>query len=102
MSPRKRIKGPEWLPVRCYVGKSAYEYRPKSGGCVRLGKLTESKEVVLAKYNAARLLHEEPTGAFSELIRQYLASVNYKSLSCYTCYIISHKCTFFAFITFIL
>jgi site-specific recombinase XerC len=81
MSPRKRIKGPEWLPVRCYIGKSAYEYRPKSGGCVRLGKLTESKEVVLAKYNAARLLHEEPTGAFSELIRQYLASVNYKSLA---------------------
>ena len=63
------------------IGKSAYEYRPKSGGCVRLGKLTEPKEIILAKYNAARLLHEEPTGAFSELIRGYLASVRYSELA---------------------
>lgn len=81
MSPRKRSKGPEWLPVRCYVGKSAYEYRPTSGKCIRLGRLTEPKQIILAKYNAARLLHEEPTGAFSQLIRQYLESVNYKNLS---------------------
>jgi len=80
MAPRKRINGPDWLPVRCYIGKSAYEYRPKSGGCVRLGKLTEPKEIILAKYQSARLLHEEPTGAFSELIRGYMASVRYSDL----------------------
>ena len=46
-----------------------------------MGKFTEPKEIILAKYNAARLLHEEPTGAFSELIRGYLASVNYSNLA---------------------
>jgi site-specific recombinase XerC len=81
MAPRKRINGPDWLPVRCYLGKSAFEYRPKSGGCVRLGKFTTPKEIILANYNAARLLHEEPTGAFSELIRGYLASVRYSELA---------------------
>jgi len=80
MAPRKRINGPDWLPTRCYLGKSAFEYRPKDGGCVRLGKLTEPKEIILAKYQSARLLHEEPTGAFAEVIRGYMASVNHRDL----------------------
>jgi len=81
MSPRKRTKGPEWLPTRCYMGRMSYEYHPKSGGSVRLGALTENKEIILAKYYAAVSLSEEPTGAFAQLMREYFAGSNYLKLS---------------------
>ena len=81
MSPRKRTKGPEWLPTRCYMGRVSYEYHPKSGGSVRLGALTEEKEIILAKYYAAVSLSEEPTGAFAQLMREYFAGSNYLKLS---------------------
>jgi len=81
MSPRKRTKGPEWLPTRCYMGRVSYEYHPKSGGSVKLGLLTESKEIILAKYYSAVSLSEEPTGAFNQLMREYFAGSNYLKLS---------------------
>ena len=80
MAPRKRTKGPEWLPSRCYMGRVSYEFHPKSGGSIKLGALTEPKEIILAKYFAALALHEEPKGAFSELVRGYFAGSNYKAL----------------------
>lgn len=33
-----------WLPSRVYRGKSAYEWHPKSGGCVRLCGLGATQE----------------------------------------------------------
>ena len=81
MSPRKRTKGPEWLPSRCYMGRVSYEYHPKSGGSVKLGALTEDKEIILSKYFAAVSLNEEPTGAFNQLMREYFAGSNYLKLS---------------------
>lgn len=35
---RKR-KHPDWLPMRVYRGRSSYEFRPKSGGTIKLGRL---------------------------------------------------------------
>jgi hypothetical protein len=39
------------------MGKSAFEYHPAKGGGIRLGKLSEPKEIILAKYHAAVALH---------------------------------------------
>ncbi len=81
MAPRKRINGPDWLPTRCYVGKAAYEYRPKAGGCVRLAPLTAHQSVVMAQYHEAVSIHSEKTGDFSQLVREYFAGANYKRLA---------------------
>ena len=81
MAPRKRSKGPEWLPSRCYIGRVSYEFHPKSGGSIKLGALTEPKEIILAKYFAALSLSEEPTGAFNQLMREYFGGRNYLKLS---------------------
>jgi len=62
------------------MGRVSYEFHPKSGGSIKLGSLTEPKEIILAKYFAALALHEEPKGAFSELVRGYFAGSNYKAL----------------------
>ena len=78
MAPRKRSKGPDWLPSRVYMGKSAFEYHPPKGGGIRLGKLSEPKEIILAKYNDLINLMEEPTGSFSQLTREYFAGAKFK------------------------
>jgi len=78
MAPRKRSKGPDWLPPRVYMGKSAFEYHPPKGGGIRLGKLSEPKEIILAKYNDLISLIEEPTGSFSQLTRDYFAGAKFK------------------------
>lgn len=78
MAPRKRSKGPDWLPSRVYMGKSAFEYHPPKGGGIRLGKLSEPKEIILAKYNDLINLMEEPTGSFAQLTREYFAGARYK------------------------
>jgi len=77
MAPRKRSSGPDWLPSRVYMGKSAFEYHPAKGGGIRLGKLDEPKEIILSKYNALIALIEEPTGSFSQLTREYFAGASY-------------------------
>jgi len=77
---RRRKHGPDWLPPRCYQGKSAFEYRPISGGAVRLGKLDAPKQIILANYQAAVSIHNEPTGAFAQLVREYFKSTKYADL----------------------
>jgi len=81
MTPRKRTNGPDWLPTRCYLGKAAFEYRPKSGGCVRLGSLATERSIIMARYYEAVSLHSEKTGDFSGLVREYFAGANYKRLA---------------------
>ena len=81
MAPRKRLNGPDWLPLRCYLGKSAFEYRPKAGGCVRLGSLATDRAIIMARYNEAVSLHTEKTGDFSGLVRAYFGGANYKRLA---------------------
>ena len=59
------------------MGKSAFEYHPPKGGGIRLGKLSEPKEIILAKYNDLINLMEEPTGSFAQLTREYFAGASY-------------------------
>ncbi len=77
---RRRKHGPDWLPSRCYAGKFSYEYHPKTGGSVTLAKLDSPRSVVMAKYQEAVELENEPTGAFAGLMREYFKGANYKRL----------------------
>mgnify|MGYP001063655325 CR=1 FL=1 len=45
----KRTKD-TWLPSRVYKGKSAYEWHPKSGGCVRICGLNASPDDVVIEF----------------------------------------------------
>jgi integrase len=45
MSPKRRTKD-HWLPQRVYRGKSAFEFRPRAGGAIRLCSLAASKAEV--------------------------------------------------------
>lgn len=61
MVGKRKNKADSWMPPRVYRGKSSYEYRPKGGGTIRLGKLPadgkESESVkahVWAEYAKAK------------------------------------------------
>lgn len=47
---RKRKAGSEWMPSRVYVGRSAYEWKPKEGGTVRLCDLDAKRSEVWRAY----------------------------------------------------
>ena len=47
---RKRKAGDEWMPPRVYRGKSAYEFRPVSGGAIRLGPIGMKQHIVWKRH----------------------------------------------------
>lgn len=77
---RKRKKSDQWMPQRVYRGKSAYEFRPKGGGAVRLAPLGASKSAVWAEYE--RIVAESSSkGRFELLGNQYLSSEKFNALA---------------------
>lgn len=78
---RRRKNGPDWLPLRVYEGRSAYEYHPRNGQNIRLAPLTASKQVVIARYHEELSKHDTPLGSFSQLISQYMRSRVFKGLA---------------------
>lgn len=65
------------MPARVYRGKSAFEYRPPGGGCVRLCALTANRSDVWQRYHA---LHQ-PETSVAALVHDYLASARFKELA---------------------
>ena len=68
-----------WMPPRVYRGKSAFEFHPKGGGCIRLCPLDAAKSVVWKEYEK----HVNPVDGSSVngLITQFFASAEFKKLS---------------------
>ena len=77
---RKR-SGNEWLPMRVYAGKSAYEYRPKAGGCIRLAPLSAKAETVIRRHDEEKLKLELLTGSFHQLCKEFLCSSEFYKLA---------------------
>ncbi|MEY8240079.1 MAG: hypothetical protein RPT25_07020 [Cycloclasticus sp.] len=90
--PRKRSNSRDnWLPSRVYRGKSQYEYRPKEGGCIKLGKIErdaqgkpvetdKTKHDVFAAHaraKAASVIRED----MKWLLKLYMGSVQWAKLS---------------------
>lgn len=77
---RKRTKD-TWLPPRVYKGKSAYEFRPVSGGAIRLCSLDSSKSKVHKRYSEELAKIECRDGTFEDLALQYQSSDKFRTLS---------------------
>ena len=65
---RKRRKEHAWMPLRVYRGKSAYEFHPKVGGCVRLCALDAPRSEVWHRYE------QENTGKRVETVSALLSA----------------------------
>lgn len=78
---RKRTQKDSWIPPYVNRGKSAWEYRPKGGPCVRLCALDSPKSLVLKRHaqEFERLTTKE--GSFKALVEKYMASAQFKKLS---------------------
>tara|TARA_Y100000310_G_scaffold342527_1_gene446151 strand:+ start:625 stop:1632 length:1008 start_codon:yes stop_codon:yes gene_type:complete len=79
MRPRKNTKL-SWLPPRVYQGKSAYEYRPKSGGAIRLGSLKAKKWEIIKAYEEY-IASLEDSKTVSGLISDYFESAEFDEKS---------------------
>lgn len=69
---RSRKDADKWMPNRVYKGKSAFEFRPKGGGCIRLCPLTAPKSTVWRRYEQEVKRLEMVGGTFSELVNDYM------------------------------
>lgn len=78
---RKRSQKDAWIPSYVNRGKSAWEYRPKGGPCVRLCALDSPKSLVLRRYaeEFERLTTKE--GSFTALVERFLKSPQFKKLA---------------------
>lgn len=77
---RKRTKD-TWLPARVYKGKSAYEFRPIGGGCIRLCSLDSSKSIVHKRFSEELEKIECTSGTFEELALHYQTADKFKELA---------------------
>lgn len=78
---RKRKPGTEWMPQRVYQGKSAYEYRPTSGECIRLAPLGASKAAVIRRYDDEVKKREILIGSFGNLVDEFFSSPAFVKLA---------------------
>ena len=81
---RKRRPGTEWLPERCYQGRSAYEYRAKIDGelkIIRLCSLAARQHVVWARYEEEKRKLEMSAGSVESLFNEFFESPECSKLS---------------------
>lgn len=77
---RKRKEVDQWMPERVYRGKSAYEYRPKKGICIRLCSLDAKPGQVWRRYEEEKA--ELASGdKFGEIVDKYFLSKKFDSLA---------------------
>lgn len=81
MSPSKRKNEQDkWMPPRVYRGKSAYEYHPPGGGCIRLCPFTASKADVWLEYEK-HYRADTKQGTVAFLIAGYTKSETFINLA---------------------
>ncbi|MCK9468253.1 MAG: hypothetical protein M0Q49_02445, partial [Porticoccaceae bacterium] len=79
MPPRQRNVDDMWMPPRVYRGRSAYEWKPKGGGTIRLCALDASKAAVWVAYEKA-LSATRTRFDFDKLADMYFASADFSRL----------------------
>ncbi len=78
----RRNPADAWMPPRVYRGRSAFEFRPKGGGAVRLAPLTATPREVLAAL--ARLNSDAAPGSVAALLEDAAASAWFAGLATWT------------------
>ncbi len=82
MGRKRKDPALTWLPARVYPGKSAYEFHPKSGGAIRLGLLTDSKEKILKRWTEENnRLNKDDGNTFERLCDELMKSPQWIKLS---------------------
>ncbi len=76
---RNRKPEDAWLPKRVYRGRSKYEYRPRTGGCIPLCPLDADRATVWQAYHRATA--EPGPGSFKALRDAYFASPKFAKLA---------------------
>ncbi|WP_221795538.1 tyrosine-type recombinase/integrase [Oceanobacter mangrovi] len=78
---RRRIN-PElnWLPPRVYKGRSAYEYRPKDGGVIRLASLKATAAEVIARHAEAVAANVRQEYTVALMISEFFNSEAFRQL----------------------
>ena len=79
MPPKPRAGEDQWMPPRVYRGRSAYEWKPKGGGTVRLCVLTATKAEVWAAYEKA-FAETNVRFDLSKLAAMYFSSADFTRL----------------------
>lgn len=73
----RKDKADLWLPPRCYRGRSAFEYHPKSGGAIRLCPLDAPQAKVLAAFES---ISEAPAFTLTKVFNLFEASPQFLGL----------------------
>lgn len=69
------------MPPRVYRGKSAYEYRPKGGGAIRLCRLDADRSLVWLRYEEEHTSAEIAGDLVKDLVAAFFKSPDYSDLS---------------------
>ena len=81
---RKRKETDKWMPVRVYRGRSAFEYRPIKGVCVRLCPLDTAKHVVIRRHSDEYTKFHTKAGTIESLVELFFRSADFRELSART------------------
>jgi len=72
-------KEDQWMPPRTYRGRSAYEFKPKNGGTIRLCDITSTPSQVWSAYEA--LINDRTDeNTFSGLVENFFKSADFFEL----------------------
>lgn len=77
---RTRKKEDQWMPPRVYAGRSAYEFRPKAGGAIRLCDLDVNKAKVWQEYEKLLELSKS-SNTVRSMVFQFFDSADFRELA---------------------
>ncbi|KQN56760.1 tyrosine-type recombinase/integrase [Erwinia sp. Leaf53] len=79
--PRVRANKEDlWMPPRTYRGRSAFEFKPRNGGTIRLCDITSTQSQVWAAYEAL-INDRRDEDAFAGLTERFFSSADFFELS---------------------
>lgn len=78
---RKRPEKDQWIPSKVYRGKSAFEYRPIKGVCIRLCSIDSTRQVVIKRYAIEYEKFHTAQGTVKEMARLYFESDKFQALA---------------------
>ena len=80
MGRRRTDPALAWLPTRVYKGRSAYEFRPRTGENIRLAPLTAKPTEVLKRHAEELARYEKKDGKVALIIEEFFGSESFRSL----------------------
>ncbi len=81
---RKRPEKDKWMPAKLYKGKSAYEYRPIPGVCIRVCDLEQTKPIVLKRFTQEYERFMTSSGTVKALVAEFFESPQFTCLAVQT------------------